>query len=76
MYSGRLAIQMDNVELCDALRIIAAGNPAAVYIRSESLNRLSELGLIQFDGQWKLTTAGRLLLPSLEAGDSLPNLAN
>ena len=74
MYSCRLAIPMNNVELCDALRIIAAGNPAADYIRSETLDRLSDLGLIQFDGQWKPTTAGRLLLPSLEAGD-LPNLA-
>jgi hypothetical protein len=64
---------MDNVELCDALRITAAGNPAAVYIRFETLDRLSHLGLIQFDGQWKPTAAGRLLASSIEDGD-LPNL--
>jgi len=66
----------DNAELCAALLTIGSGNPAVDYIRSETFTRLSDLGLIQFDQQWMLTAAGRLLLPSLEAGDSLPNLAN
>jgi len=73
---GSIIMKPNNAELCGALLTISSGNPAADYIRPETFARLSDLGLIQFDLQWKLTTAGRLLLPSLEAGDSLPKLAD
>ena len=68
-------IQMkpNNAELCAAI-ITIGSNPAADYIRPETIDRLTELGLVQLrDNQIQLTSAGRLLLPSLEAGDSLPN---
>jgi hypothetical protein len=63
-----------NAELCAAL-VLVGSNPAANYIRSETIDRLTELGLVQLHGnQILLTFAGRLLSPSLESGDSLPNL--
>jgi hypothetical protein len=67
-------MKLNNAELCAAL-ITIGSNPVADYIRPETINRLSELGLVQqLDGQWQLTASGRLLLPSLESGDRLPNL--
>jgi hypothetical protein len=63
-----------NAELCAALVIIRS-NPAANYIRPETIDRLTNLGLLQLrDNQIQLTSAGRLLSPSLESGDTLPNL--
>ena len=63
------------LKLCAALLTISSGNPAVDNIRSETFARLADLGLIQLGQRWNLTAAGRILLPSLEAGDLL-NLAN
>jgi len=63
----------NNAELCAAI-ITIGSNSAADRIRSETIDRLTQLGLVQLrDNQIQLTPAGRVLLPSLEAGDSLPN---
>ena len=61
--------------MLNCVPLITIGSNPADYIRLETFDRLSELGLVQqLYGQWELTTAGRLLLPSLESGDSPPNL--
>jgi hypothetical protein len=63
-----------NVDLCAAIVTIAS-NPASCYISADTIGRLTELGLVlASDDQLQLTAAGRLLLPSLESGDLLPNL--
>jgi hypothetical protein len=67
-------MKTNNSELC-AVLVIIGSNPAANYIRPETIDRLTKLGLVQLrNNQIQLTAAGRLLLPSLETGDSLPNL--
>jgi hypothetical protein len=66
----------DNIELCSAIVVIGSQNTSLDKIRAETFTRLSELGLVEYLGSgWQLTSNGRLLLPSLLIGDSLPDLA-
>ena len=69
-------MQPDNIELCSAIVVIGSQDTSLDKIRDETFTRLSELGLVEYlDGCWRLTSNGRLMLPSLLIGDSLPDLA-
>ena len=66
----------NSIELCSAIVIVGDAHSVVDSVRPEALRRLAELGFVQsIDGKWKLTAAGRKLLPAIQAGDTLPNLA-
>jgi hypothetical protein len=55
-------------KLCQALIVIGSEYRADSGVRKETICRLAELGLIQWDGEWELTDAGAKLLPKLQDG--------
>lgn len=62
-------------ELCHAIIVVGAEWTEG-GVEPESLHRLAELGMAQWnEGAWELTVAGLKLLPPLLDGQEIPALA-
>jgi hypothetical protein len=64
-------------DLCAAIMAIGAQYCAIEAIEHETLHRMAELGLAQWnsdDATWELTAAAKKLLPSLMDGDEIERL--
>jgi hypothetical protein len=62
-------------ELCQALVIVGSEYAAIDDVRSDTLHRLAELGLIHWNaGEWWLSDAGVKLFPKLSDGHAIADL--
>jgi hypothetical protein len=63
-------------ELCHAIIVLGSETCGMDDVQPETLHRLAELGLAQYESPgWTLTKAGLRLLPMLMNGDEIQPLA-